>query len=107
MAQLNSDWSDTFSTEVRAFYKNYTRIPGAAARPRLRANSVSATNPTNSVVSSFNASVSPTGCERSSASETGTDPVVSFGPDNSRQTNQLRTENVGRPGPDAPDDEQP
>ena len=53
------------------------------------------TNATDAVVSALNPTVSATGCERSSAAEVGTDAVVSFGPDNSRQTNELHTETWG------------
>lgn len=94
VAQLNSDWSDTFSTEIRGFYKNYKRIQQPLLGRGFAQFRV-CTNPTNSVVSSINPTVSPLGCERSSASETGTDAVVSFGPDSSRQTNDLRTQTWG------------
>ena len=94
VAQLNSDWSDTFSTEIRGFYKNYKRIQDPLLGRGFAQFRV-CTNPTNSVVSTINASVSPTGCERSSAAEAGTDAVVSFGPDSSRQTNELHTETWG------------
>ena len=99
VAQLNSEWSDEFSTEVRGFYKDYVRIqtpvlgtgfaqfqvcvaptsdrlllngqPVAAGTPGAAPNSVAA------------ASIScPTGS-------------VYFGPDISRQTNQLTSKTWG------------
>jgi len=86
VAQLNSEWSDSFSTEVRGFYKNYTRIQDPLlgrgfAQMRVCTNATS--------VGSL------TGCEASAAGQSGTDAVVSFGPDSSRQTNQLKTETWG------------
>ena len=81
VAQLNSTWSDSFSTEVRAFYKNYTRIQDPLlgrgfAQFRVCPNAV---NPTGG---------SLTACDGGAA-------VVSFGPDSSRQTNALHTETWG------------
>lgn len=86
VAQLNSQWSDSFSTEVRGFYKNYTRIQDPLfgrgfAQMRVCTNATSGG--------------SATGCEASTVGEVGTDAVVSFGPDTSRQTNQLKTETWG------------
>mgnify|MGYP001031010932 CR=1 FL=1 len=94
VVQWNADWSDNFSTEARGYYKNYTRIQQPLLGKGFAQFRV-CTNPTDSIVSAINSSVSPTGCERSSASEVGTDAVVSFGPDNSRQTNELRTTTWG------------
>lgn len=86
VAQLNSDWSDTFSTEARVFYKNYKRLQEPLlgrgfAQFRVCTNETS--------IGSL------TGCEASSATQSGTDAVVSFGPDSSRQTNRLNTETWG------------
>ena len=80
VAQLNSDWSDSFSTEARVFYKNYKRIQDPVLGRGFAQFRV-CTDEMNPVGSSL------TGC--------GTNPVVSFGPDNSRQTNQLNTETWG------------
>lgn len=79
VAQLNSDWSDDFSTEARVFYKNYTRIQDPLfgrgfAQFRVCANDTS--------------TGSLTACDNNAA-------IVSFGPDNSRQTNQLKTDTWG------------
>jgi hypothetical protein len=87
VVQLNSDWSDNFSTEVRGFYKNYTRIQDPVLGRGFAQFRV-CTNPTNTVVSATTPTVSATGCENNAA-------VVSFGPDSSRQTNQLKTETWG------------
>ncbi|SFR76778.1 TonB-dependent receptor [Sphingomonas jatrophae] len=87
VVQLNSDWSDTFSTEARGFYKNYKRIQDPVlgrgfAQFRVCLNEVSGG--------------SATGCENTGIpTGQGTAPVVSFGPDSSRQTNQLTTETWG------------
>ena len=94
VVQLNSDWTDNFSTEARGFYKHYKRIQDPTLGRGFAQFRV-CTNPTSSVVSTINPTVSATGCERSSATETGTDAVVSFGPDSSRQTNELYTETWG------------
>ncbi|RYY10218.1 MAG: TonB-dependent receptor, partial [Alphaproteobacteria bacterium] len=87
VVQLNSDWSDSFSTEARGFYKHYKRIQDPVlgrgfAQFRVCLNEVSGG--------------SATGCENTGiAAGQGTAPVVSFGPDSSRQTNQLTTETWG------------
>lgn len=79
VVQLNSDWSSDFSTEARVFYKNYTRIQDPLfgrgfAQFRVCANDTS--------VGTL------TACDNNAA-------IVSFGPDNSRQTNQLKTDTWG------------
>lgn len=84
--QLNTDHTDNFSTEIRGFYKNYKRIQDPVlgrgfAQFRVCTNEMSMG--------------SLTGCEASVAGQAGTDAVVSFGPDNSRQTNELTSETVG------------
>ena len=83
VAQLNSTWSDSFSTEIRGFYKNYTRIQDPVLGRGFAQFRV-CTNPTDTVATGASA----TGCENNAA-------IVSFGPDNSRQTNQLKTETWG------------
>jgi hypothetical protein len=86
VAQLNSDWSDSFSTEVRGFYKNYTRIQDPLLGRGFAQFRV-CTNPT-STVATPGVTVSPTACENNAG-------TVTFGPDSSRQTNQLKTETWG------------
>jgi hypothetical protein len=79
VTQLNSEWTDNFSTEVRAFYKNYKRIQDPVLGRGFSQFRV-CTNATSGG--------SLTGCENSAA-------VVSFGPDASRQTNALTSESYG------------
>lgn len=81
VVQLNSDWSDSFSTEVRGFYKYYKRIQDPVLG-RGFAQMRICTNPTNPTGGSL------TACD-------GGAGVVSIGPDNSRQTNALHTETFG------------
>jgi hypothetical protein len=88
VVQLNSEWSDEFSTEARAFYKNYTRIQdpllgrGFAEMRVCAAPTSDRTNP-----GSAGAGASVT-CAPGFA-------TVAFGPDISRQTNALKTETWG------------
>ncbi|OYY68756.1 TonB-dependent receptor [Sphingomonas sp. 28-63-12] len=80
IAQLNSDWSDQFSTEARFSYKSYTR----GQDPELGrgfAQFIVCTAPT-----SVN-----TGTNTLTSCGTGV-PTVAFGPDISRQTNALFTD---------------
>jgi hypothetical protein len=86
VAQLNSEWSDSFSTEVRGFYKNYKRIQDPLLGRGFAQFRV-CTNPT-ATVAAAGLTVSPTACENNAG-------TVSFGPDSSRQTNELRTETWG------------
>ncbi len=84
VAQLNSEWSDSFSTEVRGFYKHYIRIQDPVmgrgfAQFRVCTDPVS--------------TGTQTAC--GSGATTGVQPVVSLGPDNSRQTNQLYSDTWG------------
>jgi len=86
--QLNSQWSDDFSTEARGFYKKYTRIQdpllgrGFAEFRVCAADTSDRTNP---------------GAAGAAASVTCAPdtPQVSFGPDVSRQFNALNTETWG------------
>ncbi|PZO88392.1 MAG: TonB-dependent receptor [Sphingomonas sanxanigenens] len=94
VAQLNSDWSDNFSTEVRGFYKYYKRIQDPLMGRGFAQMRVCAA-PTSDRATGTN----PTGSDKSTAC--GTDPsgniypVISIGPDNSRQTNALHTNTFG------------
>jgi len=77
--QLNSEWSDEFSTEVRAFYKDYKRgqdpvLGRGFAQFQVCTAAVSDTDPLN--------------CGSGGG-------VISFGPDISRQTNQLTSRTYG------------
>ncbi|PZQ61297.1 MAG: TonB-dependent receptor [Sphingomonas taxi] len=86
--QLNSQWSDDFSTEARGFYKKYTRIQdplmgrGFAEFRVCAAETSDRGNP-----GSAGASASVT-CAPNT-------PQVAFGPDVSRQFNALTTETWG------------
>lgn len=88
VVQLNSDWSDDFSTELRGFYKNYKRIQdpllgrGGAEFRVCTAPTSDRANP-----GSAGAGASVT-CAPGFA-------TVAFGPDVSRQTNALNTETWG------------
>lgn len=87
VAQLNSDWSDSFSTEVRVFHKDYVRIQ----EPLLGRGFAQFRVCTNEVSGG-----SATGCENVGIpAGQGTAAVVSFGPDSSRQTNELNTQTWG------------
>ena len=93
VAQLNSTWSDSFSTELRGFYKNYTRIQDPLfgrgfAQFRVCPNAVNPAAIPATATTPAVAAGSLTACD-------GGAGVISFGPDNSRQTNQLRTETWG------------
>ncbi len=82
IAQLNSDWTDNLSTEIRGIYKYNKRgqepLGGRPYGQIFVCNDVSATV---SQVGTPNTSAL-TGC-------TSTIPRIAFGPDVSRQTNQL------------------
>ena len=85
---LNSDWSDNFSTEVRAFYKDYKRgqdpiLGRGFAQVRVCA-----------APTSDRAAVGGTSTTESTSCASGV-PIVSFGPDISRQTNALTSNTFG------------
>ncbi len=89
VAELNSEWSDDFSTQIRGFYKDYKRVQDPVlgrgfAQFRVCTQETSdrpgTGNNTNTDLS--------TACANNA-------PIVSFGPDPSRQTNALNTETIG------------
>jgi hypothetical protein len=86
--QLNSDWSDTFSTEVRGFYKSYVRI-----QDPLLGRGFAEMQVCTAAVSDRPAIL--TAGNSSSINCPSTNATVSFGPDISRQTNALRVKNWG------------
>lgn len=86
--QLNSDWSDSFSTEVRAFYKDYKRGQDPILGRGFAQFQV-CTAPT-----SDRATGTPTANDLSTACQAG-NGVVSFGPDVSRQSNALTSRTFG------------
>ena len=73
IAQLNSDWSERFSTEARFLYKS---------------NEVSQTPLNGLGFAQFRVCTDPTSTGSATACSTGA-PTISFGPDNSRQANEL------------------
>ena len=82
IAQLNSDWSDRFSTEARFSYKAYTR----GQDPELGRG-----------FAQFTICTAPTSVVNTAQGNTLVacglgNPTVSFGPDLSRQTNALFTD---------------
>jgi hypothetical protein len=85
--QLNSEWSDTFSTEARAFYKDYKRIQDPLLGRGFAQMQV-CTAPTSDRTSTGAAATANIDCPSTNA-------VVSFGPDVSRHTNALRVKSYG------------
>jgi hypothetical protein len=79
--QLNSDWSDSFSTEVRASYRDYNRGQVAYGAKTLGEISV-CVDPTTPVAGN-----SIVNC-------TSGQPRVFFGPDAPRHSNALNTDNL-------------
>ena len=86
--QLNSDWSDEFSTELRGFYKDYKRGQDPILGRGFAQFQV-CTAPT-----SDRATGAPTGNDLSGTCQTGFGNV-SFGPDVSRQSNELTSRTYG------------
>ncbi len=88
VAQLNSDWSDDFSTEVRGFYKDYKRIQDPVLG-RGFAQFIVCTAPTSDRSTGVGtANDLATNCPTTFGS-------VAFGPDASRQTNALTSRTYG------------
>ena len=88
VVQLNSDWSDDFSTEVRGFYKDYKRGQDPVLGRGFAQFQV-CTAPT-----SDRATGVGTANDVSTSCQTGFSQV-SFGPDVSRQTNALTSRTYG------------
>lgn len=82
IAQLNSDWTDKLSTEVRFSYKSYTRGQDPLLG-RGFAQFIVCTAPTSVVNTAAANTITSCG--------TG-NPTIAFGPDISRQTNALFTD---------------
>ena len=87
VVQLNSDWSDTFSTEVRGFYKNYKRGQDPLLGRGFAQMQV-CTAPASDRTTAGAAASANINCPATNA-------VVSFGPEASRQTNALRVRTYG------------
>jgi hypothetical protein len=88
VAQLNSDWTDEFSTEVRGFYKDYKRGQDPIMGRGFAQMQV-CTAPT-----SDRATGAATGNDLSGTCQSGFGNV-SFGPDVSRQSNELTSRTYG------------
>ncbi|WP_374942649.1 carboxypeptidase regulatory-like domain-containing protein [Sphingomonas sp.] len=88
IVQLNSDWTDNFSTEVRGLYKSYKR----GQEPLLGRGFAQFRVCTDAATLG-----SLTACTTGATSPTVTtgSPVIAFGPDNNRQTNELNTKTYG------------
>lgn len=87
--QLNSDWTDEFSTEVRGFYKDYKRGQDPILGRGFAQMQV-CTAPTSDRGTSTNL----TGNDLSGTCQSGFGNVT-FGPDVSRQSNQLTSRTYG------------
>ena len=88
IVQLNSQWSDNFSTEARGIYKKTVR--GQEPLQGRNTGQFGVCNdPTFNTVTGggAQATTNVTGCSTGS-------PQVFFGPDNSRQTNQLNFDTI-------------
>ena len=87
--QLNSDWSDEFSTEVRGFYKDYKR-----GQDQILGRGFAQFQVCTAPTSDRGTSTSPTANDLSTNCANG-NAVVSFGPDISRQSNELTSRTFG------------
>jgi hypothetical protein len=88
IAQLNSEWSDSFSTEIRGFYKDYKRGQDPFLG-RGFAQFQICTAPTSDRLVSGG-----TGINQSTVCPAGV-PTISIGPDISRQSNALNSQTYG------------
>ncbi len=87
VVQLNSDWSDSFSTEARVFYKDYVRGQDPYLGRGFAQFQV-CTAPTSDRTTVGAATTANINCP-------ATNSTVSFGPDISRQTNALNVKTWG------------
>jgi hypothetical protein len=85
---LNSEWTENFSTEARVFYKDYKRGQDPILGRGFAQVRVCATE------HSDRAKGAPTSTTESTGCAAGV-PIISFGPDISRQTNQLTSNTFG------------
>lgn len=93
--QINSNWTSNFSTELRITRRNYLReqnpfgdINNAEGTPEADAEEFAEVRVCSSATSGFSA----TSCQLVGSNVTA--PQVTFGPDQFRQANQLRTGNT-------------
>jgi hypothetical protein len=87
VVQLNSDWTDDFSTEVRGFYKDYKRGQDPVLGRGFAQFQV-CTAPTSDRDPAVTGNALAINCP-------ATNSIVSFGPDVSRQTNALSVKAYG------------
>jgi hypothetical protein len=85
---LNSDWSDSFSTEFRAFYKDYVRGQTPLLDRNFAQFQVCTAAESDAATGTATADDLSTGCPAGV-------PTVSFGPDISRQSNRLTSNTWG------------
>ena len=89
IVQLNSDWTDNFSTEARFLYKSYERgrPPGGAPLAQLRVCSD---------LTNDSAIGSPAGTTNDQPTTCGSNnPILALGVENSSQSNQFYTDTYG------------
>jgi hypothetical protein len=86
--QLNSDWSDAFSTEVRAFYKDYKRGQDPILGRGFAQFQVCTAAQSDRATGTGTANDLSTACQAGNG-------VISFGPDISRQSNSLTSRTFG------------
>lgn len=86
--QLNSEWSDSFSTEARAFYKDYKRGQDPVMGRGFAQFQVCTADNSDRLNPGSAGSGASTACAPGSG-------VVSFGPDISRQSNSLTSRTYG------------
>jgi hypothetical protein len=95
IAQLNSNWTDNFSTEARFLYKSYERGQTALLGTDFAQFAV-CLDPTSATIPGGGANPQPT--ILNNCAPTGSNPVsaatprVFFGPDSSRQSNEFFTD---------------
>jgi len=88
VAQLNSDWSDGFSTEVRGFYKYYKRLQDPLLGRGFAQFRICDAPTSDRASGTGTGTTEATGCAAGSE-------VVAIGPDSSRQSNALNTHTYG------------
>jgi hypothetical protein len=86
--QLNSDWSDEFSTEIRGFYKDYKRGQDPILGRGFAQFQVCTAPTSDRTAPGSQGTAASTACQPGFG-------VVSFGPDVSRQTNALTSRTFG------------
>ncbi len=86
--QLNSEWSDSFSTEVRGFYKDYLRGQDPVLGRGFAQFQVCTAATSDRPATATSGNTTSINCPSTNA-------IVSFGPDISRQTNALTVKSWG------------